>query len=220
MLLCEACTSLNPTAVAVQVKQPNKTTEYTLEEKRSRFITEILPCSDETEIKQRIAELKALHPKASHVCSAFRIFANEQIKEGFSDDGEPSGTAGMPMLKTLRHKDLINCATLITRYFGGTKLGTGGLQRAYSQATSDAIQTLTENDFSELIARSELCIHCSFSRENELRHILLQNSASILSSEYEWDGVRTTFSVNRDQVRQIKSMLENHNFQPIDKTEK
>jgi len=106
----------------------------TLEVKQSKFIAYLLPFHD---FPQRLQELKKEHPKARHFVVAHRhLNEYEQIVEYSSDDGEPSGTSGKPSLMVLQGQDLINAAVIIVRYFGGTKLGTGGLVRAYSDAVN------------------------------------------------------------------------------------
>jgi len=106
----------------------------TLEVKQSKFIAHLLPYHD---YDKTLQELKTLHPKARHFVVAYR-YLNEfnQIVEHSSDDGEPKGTSGKPSLMVLQGKDIINTAVIIVRYFGGTKLGTGGLVRAYSDAVN------------------------------------------------------------------------------------
>ncbi|MFC2057575.1 IMPACT family protein [Campylobacterota bacterium] len=111
---------------------------YTTEVNRSKFITHLIPISEYEGLQ---AELKAQHPKANHVVYALRHLNQfEQIVENSSDDGEPKGCAGVPALNVLRGEELINCAVLIVRYFGGIKLGTGGMARAYALAVKDALK--------------------------------------------------------------------------------
>jgi uncharacterized YigZ family protein len=109
-----------------------------IEIKKSRFICAMKRISTEEEAKAFIAQKKKEHWKANHNCSAFVLGERQEIQRS-SDDGEPSGTAGVPMLEVLKKQELINVAAVVTRYFGGTKLGAGGLIRAYSQAVSHAI---------------------------------------------------------------------------------
>ncbi|WP_297439675.1 YigZ family protein [Sulfurimonas sp.] len=106
----------------------------TLEVKQSKFIAHLVPHSM---YKKTLESLQQLHPKARHFVTAFR-YLNEynQIVEHSSDDGEPSGTSGKPSLMVLQGHELVNAAVIIVRYFGGTKLGTGGLVRAYSDAVN------------------------------------------------------------------------------------
>jgi uncharacterized YigZ family protein len=106
----------------------------TLEVKQSKFIAHLTPY---TEYETLLQKLKQQHPKARHFVTAYRYLNEyEQIVEYSSDDGEPTGTSGKPSLMVLQGQELINSAVIIVRYFGGTKLGTGGLVRAYSDAVN------------------------------------------------------------------------------------
>lgn len=107
--------------------------------KKSRFICSLFRIKNEEEGKRILTELKKQHYKANHSCSAMIIGENSEIKRS-SDDGEPSGTAGIPILSVLEKQELTNILAVVTRYFGGIKLGTGGLIRAYSSVTASAIK--------------------------------------------------------------------------------
>ncbi|BAM61639.1 YigZ family protein [Streptococcus dysgalactiae] len=109
--------------------------------KKSRFICQIKRITTEEEGKAFIIAIKKEHYKANHSCSAMIIGDKSQIKRS-SDDGEPSGTAGIPMLSVLEKQGLTNLVVVVTRYFGGIKLGTGGLIRAYSGVTAASIKEL------------------------------------------------------------------------------
>ncbi|MGK0552437.1 YigZ family protein [Enterococcus faecalis] len=109
-----------------------------IEIKKSRFICTLKRVDTEAAAKAFIDAKKKEHWKANHNCSAFVIGADNQLQRS-NDDGEPSGTAGMPMLEVLKKKELQNVAAVVSRYFGGIKLGTGGLIRAYGQAVSHTI---------------------------------------------------------------------------------
>lgn len=194
------------------MKYPTAVSEHCFEEKRSRFITELLPANSEADIKNRISQLKNQHPKASHVCSAFRLNINDQVQEGFSDDGEPSGTAGMPMLKVIRHHQLINCAVLVTRYFGGIKLGMGGLQRAYGQACSNAIME-AQHQLSELKKTRFLTLSADFHQENSVRHLASQFNNSTIQIDYHARGLDIVISVEDDDYATIRERFIQQNFQ-------
>lgn len=124
---------------------------YTYEEKKSKFIAHIFPYNKFDEIMQR---LKQEHPKGRHFVYAYR-YLNEfdQIVENSSDDGEPKGTSGKPSLKVLAGAELINSGVIIVRYFGGIKLGTGGLVRAYSDAVNLAIENSRLKEYRKLIEK-------------------------------------------------------------------
>lgn len=109
-------------------------TEYTIE--RSRFITHLAGVGNEEEARAYVAKIKKEHSLAAHKCYAYIADELGNVQK-FSDDGEPQGTAGLPMLEVLKAKNLKKCAAVVTRYFGGIKLGAGGLVRAYAKAVAD-----------------------------------------------------------------------------------
>ena len=119
------------------MKFVQKEFSFTYEEKKSKFIAYLLPYE---EFDKTMQQLKKDHPKARHHVYAYRhLNEHEQIVENSSDDGEPRGTSGKPCLAVLAGNELINCAVIVVRYFGGIKLGTGGLVRAYSEAVNNVI---------------------------------------------------------------------------------
>ena len=109
-------------------------------EKKSKFIANISYVENVEEAEAKIKDIKKKYYDAKHNCIAYRVMENGQIVEKASDDGEPSGTAGGPMLNILQKNNLCNLVVVVTRYFGGILLGTGGLVRAYSDATQRAIE--------------------------------------------------------------------------------
>ncbi len=108
-------------------------------DKKSKFIASAAPVDSESEAKAFIQKIQKQHPKANHNCWAYRIFTQNGVIPNESDDGEPSGTAGQPILYVLEKQKIVNTVMVITRYFGGIKLGKGGLVRNYSKATSELI---------------------------------------------------------------------------------
>ena len=110
-----------------------------IEEKKSRFIATLQPVASEEEAAGFIARMKKQYWDASHNCSAFVLGENGEFTR-CSDDGEPSGTAGRPMLDVLTRRKITNAVVVVTRYFGGTLLGTGGLVRAYQSAVNEALK--------------------------------------------------------------------------------
>ena len=119
------------------------TSNHTTEEeiKKSRFICHLKRVTSEEEARDFIAAIKKEHYRANHSCSAMIIGENSEIKRS-SDDGEPSGTAGVPMLNVLEKKELTNVVAVVTRYFGGIKLGAGGLIRAYTGSVAQALNEI------------------------------------------------------------------------------
>ncbi|WP_456277618.1 YigZ family protein [Bacillus sp. AK128] len=112
--------------------------EHEITIQKSRFICYVDRATTEEEAQEFIQKIKKQHRDANHNCSAYLIGENNQIQKA-NDDGEPSGTAGVPMLEVLKKKDLKDTVIVVTRYFGGIKLGAGGLIRAYGSATSEGI---------------------------------------------------------------------------------
>ena len=117
---------------------------------KSRFIAYIKPVSTENEAKAFIDEIKTKHKDATHNCSAYTVGPEMNIQKA-NDDGEPSGTAGIPMLEILKKLDIHNVCVVVTRYFGGIKLGAGGLIRAYSGAVRDVIYDMGRVELREAI---------------------------------------------------------------------
>ena len=113
-------------------------------EKKSKFIANLFYVESIKEAEEIIEKTKKKYFDAKHNCIAYRIMENEQIVERFSDDGEPSGTAGAPMLNILQKNNLINVLIIVTRYFGGILLGTGGLVKAYSNSLLLALENTTK----------------------------------------------------------------------------
>lgn len=145
----------------------------TLEIKKSRFICCVEPMRDRAAAQLRVAALKAAHPGAVHVCWA--LLAGGQ--SAAVDDGEPSGTAGMPMLNVLRHQELDGVLATVVRYFGGVKLGAGGLVRAYTDAVA---QALLQADKVALQKRVALRCRVPYALEGLLRRQLAAAGASDL----------------------------------------
>ena len=117
-----------------------KSAETEITEKKSKFIGEVFYIETVQEAEEKLREINKKYHDAKHHCFAYRVMEQEQIIERCSDDGEPSGTAGAPMLQIISKNDLINVIVIVTRYFGGILLGTGGLVRAYSKATNDSLE--------------------------------------------------------------------------------
>lgn len=109
-------------------------------EKKSKFIANLIKVENKQDAEEKINKIKKTYHDARHNCVAYRIIEENKIIEKSSDDGEPSGTAGGPMLNILQKNNLCNILVIVTRYFGGILLGTGGLVRAYSETTQKAIE--------------------------------------------------------------------------------
>ena len=123
-----------------------KQTENEIVEKKSRFIGTAMPVNSKEEAESKVKELQKLYKDATHNCFAYRVLENNQVLERQSDDGEPSGTAGMPILTVLRGENLLNVVIVVTRYYGGILLGTGGLNRAYGAGAKSCLSGIIEKD--------------------------------------------------------------------------
>ncbi len=145
--------------------------------KKSRFIACIEPVAGREQAQARVAQLKAEHPDAAHVCWA--LLAGGQ--SAAHDDGEPGGTAGRPMLEVLRHQELEGVMASVVRYFGGVKLGAGGLVRAYTDAVAQALLTA---DKIPLIKTTELACSVPYSLEGLVRHAVELADAQLVSVEH------------------------------------
>lgn len=148
-----------------------------LEIRKSRFIAHAIPVADRDAAMQTLRGLREAHPGATHVCWA--LLAGGQ--SGMSDDGEPSGTAGRPILEVLRHHDLDGVLAAVVRYYGGVKLGAGGLVRAYTDAIASALQGATRI---ERIAQAQLAIEIGYPDEARVRRWVEQEGAELVESHY------------------------------------
>lgn len=130
--------------------------------KNSKFITLLIKITNEKEIKEKLKQVKEDYPKATHYCYTYKI--GENIKKAY-DDGEPSGTAGLPMLNILDKENITNVLAITIRYFGGIKLGAGGLVRAYSNSVKEALNKVSTN---ELINGYLVTITFPYNKEDEI----------------------------------------------------
>jgi uncharacterized YigZ family protein len=145
----------------------------------SRFIATLLPCSDPEVVVAEQERLRAAHPHGRHVCFAY-VGATE-LQTRFSDDGEPSKTAGLPMLRVLLGASLRNTGALVVRYFGGTKLGTGGLVRAYTDAVRQAVERAP---IEPLVVREQRSLLVSYADEPRVRHWCERHHVTVSVLEY------------------------------------
>ncbi|RYY28889.1 MAG: YigZ family protein [Chitinophagaceae bacterium] len=160
------------------ITQPSSA-EY--KDRGSKFIANAFPVSSVEDFKKYLEEIRKLHPKATHHCFAYRIGADKQTFR-VSDDGEPAGTAGKPILGQIDSKDLTNTLVIVTRYFGGSLLGVPGLINAYKMAASMALQVtpVVRKDI-EILYR----LHFDYTRMNEIMRVVKQRNARIVSQEMQ-----------------------------------
>jgi len=168
-----------------------------LEVKKSRFLAWVEPVSSREEAQARIEAYRQAYPDARHVCFAFHAGGDS----GMSDDGEPSGTAGKPIFSVLNHKSLVNVLGVVVRYFGGVKLGAGGLVRAYSGAVSQALE---EADRVAVETWHRLELDVPFARESDVRRLLAEYDLDPGNVEYG-QAVRIQVALPESRLEPFKS---------------
>lgn len=177
---------------------------HELEIKKSRFIADLGRVSSEDEAKAFIAAVTTREPKATHHCWAYMVGEHDEIQRE-SDNGEPSGTAGVPILTVLQRNHLHNVIGVVTRYFGGIKLGAGGLIRAYSNATSTGIEAV---GVVKLVRQQAMTITVDYPNYDRLNHYLTENQISILDTAYT-SAVAVTIAVDLDAVTATQTAITN-----------
>lgn len=183
------------------MKFVQKEFSYTHEEKKSKFIAHLMPSFLFDEVMK---ELKTQHPKARHFVYAYRYLNEfEQVVENSSDDGEPKGTSGKPCLAVLAGQELINTAVIVVRYFGGVKLGTGGLVRAYSDAVNEVI---TQAQFVEYVKLKTKIVHLSYAQLSLLKYTLQQLNIEIIDKSFTQD-VMLTLQGSQEQFEALLPSL-------------
>ena len=176
-------------------------------EKKSRFIANVRPVSSEEEAVAFINEMKKKYWDARHNCSAFVIGKRQELTR-CSDDGEPAGTAGRPMLDVLLKENIHNAAVVVTRYFGGVLLGTGGLVRAYQQATKAGLSA------SEIIEKKDgavLFIRTDYTGIGRLQYLFAQEKITVMDTAYEADVLVKAVIPENDKKRIEKTIIEQTN---------
>jgi len=168
---------------------------HELEIKKSRFIADLGRVTTEDEAKAFIAAITAREPKANHHCWAYVLGEHDEIQRE-SDNGEPSGTAGVPILTVLQRNQLHNTIAVVTRYFGGIKLGAGGLIRAYSNSTSTGIEAV---GVVKRVRQRALELTVDYANYDKLTHYLTENEISVLDTAYT-TAVVVTIAVDLDAV--------------------
>ena len=172
---------------------------------RSRFICYLTPCTSIDEAKAQVKQCQLEHPQASHHCYAFLTkAADDSLGYGYSDDGEPSGTAGKPMLAVLQGGAVGEVCAVVVRYFGGTKLGTGGLQRAYGDSVRQALAFLQSKT---KIAMAAKTLACQYSQVNDVLHIISQAQGQVIAQEY-LQQVQFSFLIPQTKLTEVEYKLQ------------
>ena len=176
------------------------------EVKGSKFFSFLIPINLFNDF---IVRSRKYHPKAVHFVTASREFNKEgQIKESFSDDGEPKGTSGMPMLKVIRGYELIECGVLSIRYFGGTLLGTGGLVKAYTQSAKEPILNgIKDNLFTKYIKNEVFEFFIPFAKVKHFEYLTSKIEATIVDRNFMEEGVLVSVSGQKETLDSLKAMI-------------
>jgi len=172
--------------------------------KKSRFITYLRHTEGMEQPKAFLAEMKALHSSARHWCWATVAGTpNDSQQYGFSDDGEPSGTAGKPMLNYLLGSGLGEITAVVVRYYGGIQLGTGGLVKAYGNGVQQALLSL---ETVRKVLRENYRLQCEYEQFNTLSHLLQEWDIEILDQQF-CEKIELRWAINPVQVEQIQATL-------------
>lgn len=177
--------------------------ESLYKEKGSRFLGFALHVSTELEIKETLVNFRKIHPQAVHLCYAFRLgAAMKQYR--YSDDGEPSNSAGPPIFGQIQHAEITNCLVLVVRYYGGVKLGVGGLIQAYRQTAKEAIEA------SQVVEREDhfyYLIKCEFHQLPRVMNWIKSYKLAIKSQNYT-ENYEITISVPLSKIHQLQQLAD------------
>lgn len=185
-----------------QTYMNHKNIETEIDIKKSRFISHIARTETEDDARLFIQKIKKEHREATHNCSAY-IIGESALIQRVDDDGEPSGTAGVPILEVLKRESLYNCTVVVTRYFGGIKLGAGGLIRAYSQSAAEAVKNSGKVFLVPMIP-AEIVLDYTFT--NKFEYFLGNENIEIKEQEYT-DKVTYHLMIEEPMVEKVRETL-------------
>lgn len=172
---------------------------------RSRFICFLAPCTSTDEARTLVKKLQQSHSQASHHCYAYLSGRPEDSRHyGFSDDGEPSGTAGRPILASLKGGGVGEICAVVVRYFGGTKLGTGGLQRAYGASVRQALTLLSTKIKIPMVYKT---LACQYTQINDVLYLIEQANGFITHQEYT-DTILLSLALPDEQLQWVQEQLQ------------
>lgn len=186
-------------------KTIKKRAQIEISEKKSRFIATVMPVKSQEEVDAFINELKKEYWDASHNCYAYQMGERNEIQR-FSDDGEPQGTAGKPILEVLKGEELRDTAIVVTRYFGGTLLGTGGLVRAYGRSAKEGV--LAAGIIERLLMRRYI-ITIPYTLVGKIQYLLAENGY-ITEDEIYTDEVKLHILVEEDACDAFEKQIVEH----------
>lgn len=189
-------------------KTINQNISAEIVEKKSKFIANVFYVETVEEAEEKVKEIKKKYFDARHNCYAFSVFTKEGIVNRFSDDGEPSGTAGSPMLNILNSKGLTNLVVIVTRYFGGILLGTGGLVRAYTGALQEALGQIKEI-YKDLGLEAKL--QTTYQDLEKLKYYLKQNEVEIINLVYN-ENVEVFVDITKEKYDKMLRAIENYDL--------
>ena len=189
-------------------KTINQNISAEIVEKKSKFIANVFYVETVEEAEEKVKEIKKKYFDARHNCYAFSVFTKEGIVNRFSDDGEPSGTAGSPMLNILNSKGLTNLVVIVTRYFGGILLGTGGLVRAYTGALQEALGQIKEV-YKDLGLEAKL--QTTYQDLEKLKYYLKQNEVEIINLVYN-ENVEVFVDITKEKYEKMLRAIENYDL--------
>lgn len=171
-------------------------------DKGSKFIAYAYPFTDEEKLKEIVAELKSLHPKARHHCWAYRLTPDRSVFR-VNDDGEPSGTAGRPILNVLLSQDLTNILVVVVRYFGGTLLGVPGLINAYKTATQEA---LTSAEIVRKTVNDRYQVTFDYLQMNDVMRVIKEESLNVILQDFD-NSCTMELEIRQGQVNAVLGRL-------------
>lgn len=181
------------------MKIVKKNIETNIVEKKSKFIANVFYVENIEEAEEKIKMIKKKYYDAKHNCYAYRIIDDSNIIEKSSDDGEPSGTAGMPMLDILKGNEICNIIVIVTRYFGGILLGTGGLVRAYSEVTNKVIKS---SELVEIEEGYEIEVILDYKNYELFNYYCKKNNIYIVNKEYS-ENIKVIIEANEEKKEEI-----------------
>lgn len=189
-----------------------KNTSAEIVEKKSKFIGQLFSVETVEEAEAIIKEVNQKYFDARHHCYAFRVTTPKEMISRSSDDGEPSGTAGTPMLNLLTAQNLSNLLVVVTRYFGGILLGTGGLVKAYTAATREALKKahVVQKEWGHEV---RLLVH--YSDLEKMKYYMKQNKITLVDLKYE-ENVEGVVAMTKEKFDRLLAQKENLNFQLLE----
>ena len=193
----------------IDFKTIEKENSAEIVEKKSRFIANIYNVESKEEAEEKIKQIKKKYYDAKHHCFAFSIIEENGITQKSSDDGEPSGTAGAPILNIIKSNNLQNVVIIVTRYFGGILLGTGGLTRAYSEAAGKVVEQ------SELIQKEpgmEVELEIDYNDNEKFKYYCQKNNINIIKIEYT-ENILYKIELTEKEYKKIEERNKTNNKQ-------